>query len=133
MFEISAAIKPIKILCGMATKPAAGVIATKPTTAPMQKPSTDGFFPLATSKNIQDKPAAAAAVLVVAKAETERALAPKAEPALKPNQPNQSKPVPIRTYGILAGGISFLSLCTWRRFNTRAPARAAQPAEMCTT
>src|SRR6476646_8979339 len=97
MFEISAAIKPIKILCGMATKPAAGVIATKPTTAPMQKPSTEGFLPLATSKNIQDKPAAPAAVLVVKKAETAKLFALSAEPALNPNQPNHNKPVPINT------------------------------------
>ena len=69
----------------------------KANTAPIQNPSTEGFLPLNTSKNIQDKPAAAAAVLVVAKAETAKALAPTAEPALKPNQPNQSKPVPINT------------------------------------
>ena len=62
----------------MATKPAAGVMATSPTTAPTQKPTTDGFFPLATSNNIQVKPAEAAAVLVVAKADTARELAAKA-------------------------------------------------------
>src|SRR5882757_7872880 len=106
MLETTAATTPIKILCGIATKPEAGVIATNPTTAPIQKPSTEGFFPFSTSKNIHDKPAAAAAVLVVAKAETDRAPALPAEPALKPNQPNQSRPVPISTYGILAGGIS---------------------------
>ena len=92
-----AANAPTKMLWGIATKPAAGVIATSPTTAPMQKPSTDGFFPFNTSKNIQAKPAAAAAVLVVANAETDKALAAPAEPALNPNQPNQSKPVPINT------------------------------------
>src|SRR6185437_763059 len=96
----------MKMLWGMATNPAAGVIATSPTTAPIQNPRTEGFFPFSTSKNIQDSPAAAAAVLVVAKAETERLLAAPAEPALNPNQPNQSSPVPIRTYGIFAGGIS---------------------------
>jgi hypothetical protein len=63
----------------------------------MQKPSTEGFLPLATSKNIQERPAAAAATLVVPKAETESPFAPSAEPALKPNQPNQSKPVPFNT------------------------------------
>src|SRR5215217_137916 len=95
--EMTAATIPMKILCGIATKPAAGVIATNPTTAPIQKPTTDGFFPLNTSKNIQDKPAAAAAVFVVEKAETESAFAPKAEPALKPNHPNHNNPVPIKT------------------------------------
>src|SRR5688572_21402036 len=108
-------------------------MATSPTTAPTQKPTTDGFFPLSTSKNIHDKPAVAAAVLVVKKAETAVALAPKAEPALKPNQPNQSKPVPINTYGILAGLWATFSKCTFLLFKTNAPARAAQPAEICTT
>jgi hypothetical protein len=45
-------------------------MATKPTTAPIQKPSTDGFLPRITSKNIHDNPAEAAAVLVVTKAVT---------------------------------------------------------------
>src|SRR5687767_1078569 len=97
MLEMIAATTPMKILCGMATKPAAGVMATRPTTAPIQKPSTEGFLPFSTSKNIQLKPAAAAAVLVVAKAETANGPEDNAEPALKPNQPNQSKPVPINT------------------------------------
>src|SRR6185312_10857702 len=73
--EITAAKKPIKALWAIPTKPEPGVIATSPTTAPMQKPSTDGFLPLKTSKNIQDNPAAAAAILVFAKAETDRVFA----------------------------------------------------------
>src|SRR5215218_9656941 len=105
-------------------------MATKPTTAPTQKPTTEGFFPFNTSKNIHDKPAEAAAVFVVKKAETAVAFAPKAEPALNPNQPNQSKPVPINTYGILEGCVSNLLICDILRFKTRAPARAAQPAEI---
>ena len=74
MFEIIAATTPMKILCGIATKPAAGVMATRPTTAPIQNPRTEGFLPLNTSKNIHDKPAAAAAVLVVANAETDKSV-----------------------------------------------------------
>src|SRR2546430_167368 len=97
MFEMIAATTPMKILWGIATKPAAGVMATKPTTAPIQNPSTEGFFPFNTSKNIHDNPADAAAVLVVANADTLRLFAPSAEPALKPNHPNQSNPVPIKT------------------------------------
>src|SRR4051794_32483736 len=95
------ATAPMKILTGMDTKPAAGVIATKPTTAPIQNPKADSFLPLATSNKIQERPAAEAATLVVAKALTAKALAPTAEPALNPNQPNQSKPVPSNTKGIL--------------------------------
>ena len=96
-FDIIAATNPMKALCAMPTKPLPGVMATNPTTAPIQKPSTEGFFPRITSKNIHDKPAVAAAILVVAKADTANVLAPNADPALKPNQPNQSKPVPINT------------------------------------
>src|SRR5688500_7804665 len=105
-------------------------MATRPTTAPIQNPNTDGFFPRITSQNSHDKPAAAAAVLVVANAYTPSEPAPTALPALKPNQPNQSKPVPINTYGILAGldaTVDFLGL------RTKAPAKAAIPAEICTT
>ena len=72
-------------------------MATSPTTAPIQNPSTEGFLPFKTSKNIHANPAAAAAVLVVANAETDKALAPPADPALNPNHPNHSKPVPMRT------------------------------------
>src|ERR1700760_2252200 len=97
MFEITAASTPIKMLCGMATYPAAGVIPTSPTTAPTQKPTTEGFLPRSTSKNIQERPAAAAAVFVVEKADTASELAASADPALKPNQPNHNSPVPIRT------------------------------------
>src|SRR5258707_9388532 len=97
MLEIRAPNTPMKILWGTATKPAAGVMATRPTTAPTQKPTTLGFLPRTTSKNIQEQPAAAAAVLVVEKAETARALAAPAEPAVKTNHPNQSRPVPIST------------------------------------
>jgi hypothetical protein len=61
MFEIIAAITPIKIATGTVTNPAAGVIATKPTTAPIQNPKAETYFPRVTSNKIQDKPAAAAA------------------------------------------------------------------------
>src|SRR5690349_9933086 len=105
-------------------------MATNPTTAPTQKPITEGFLPRSTSKNIQLRPAAAAAVLVVAKAETDSGFAANAEPALKPNHPNHNKPVPISTYGIFAGGISLCSICAFLLFNTNAPASAAQPAEI---
>src|SRR6478735_1991416 len=97
IFETTAPTRPTMMLCGIPTKPAAGVIATRPTTAPIQNPRTDGFFPLITSKNIQVSPADAAAVVVVPNALTANEVAPTAEPALKPNHPNQSRPVPINT------------------------------------
>src|SRR4051794_8582564 len=85
------------------TKPAAGVIATSPTTAPMHAPRAEGLLPRSQSKNIQPSIAEAEAVLVVANAIVAEPLAPTAEPALKPNQPNQSIPVPRSTNGTLAG------------------------------
>src|SRR5688572_9365208 len=127
---IKLANTPIKMLIGMLTKPAAGVMATSPTTMPMQNPIAEGFLPLKASNKIQAKPAAAAEVLVVAKATAARLLAPTAEPVLKPNQPNHNKPVPNKTKVILAG--------VWMVWALRLPkymaaARAAQPAEICTT
>ena len=49
--------------------------------------------------------AAAAAVLVAMNAETAISLAPKALPALNPNQPNHRSAAPIRHKGRLWGGI----------------------------
>src|SRR5688572_16366936 len=106
MLLMIAANVPINSEEGIVTKPAAGVIATRPTTAPIQKPSADGFLPRAASHRIQARPAAADAVFVVANAEAAKAPALKALPALKPNQPNQSKPVPNNTKGTLAGEIA---------------------------
>src|SRR3569833_2190770 len=67
--------------CGIVTKPAAGVMATNPTTAPIQAPITDGFFPRSISKNIHDIAAAADAVVVVANAVAANGPEPNAEPA----------------------------------------------------
>src|SRR5215510_15464187 len=87
------------------TKPAAGVTATSPATAPDAAPSTVGFPREAHSVNIQASAADAVAVLVVVNACPARPLAASALPALKPNQPNQSRPAPITVRGRLCGGI----------------------------
>ena len=94
---------PMQMLAPTVTKPAAGVIATNPTTAPMQAPSADGCLPREQSKNSHASMAAADAVLVVRNALAARPFAARAEPALNPNQPNHSIPVPRRTYGMWAG------------------------------
>ena len=62
------ATSPITTLSRTETKPAAGVIATRPTTAPIQAPIAEGFRPRIQSKKIQPSMAAAEAVFVVAKA-----------------------------------------------------------------
>src|SRR3954447_23043410 len=87
------------------TKPEAGVIATRPATAPETAPRTDGF-PLAIhSANIQPRAAAAVAICVTAIAIPARPFAPTAEPALKPNQPTQSSEAPITEYARLYGAM----------------------------
>src|SRR5918992_4213769 len=87
------------------TKPAAGVMATRPATAPEAAPSTVGLPRVIHSVNIQPSAAAAAPVFVARNALTARPLASSALPALKPNQPNHSRPAPITVIGRLCGCI----------------------------
>ena len=123
------AINPIAKADGMVTKPAAGVIATRPTTAPIQAPIADNLWPRILSKNTHPIAAAAAATVVVPKACAANPLDPTAEPALKPNHPNHNKPVPNNTYVILAG----FAFWTFLFPKNIAPANAAQPALIWTT
>src|SRR5688572_18333723 len=90
------------------TKPAQGVITTRPATMPEQKPRTEGFPFVIHSASAQMKPAVAAASVVVAKAFEAIASAPSAEPALKPYQPTQSMPVPIAHSTIECGAMCSL-------------------------
>ena len=71
------------------------------------------------------------APIVLIQATEASVLAPRAEPALKPNQPNQSRPAPIITSGRLCGRIGSRFQPT-RLPSTRASARPAAPALMCT-
>jgi hypothetical protein len=65
-FEITPAAKPIIIADGTLTKPAAGVMATSPTTAPMAMPAADGFaFNYPVCKHPAYRGSAAAAEFVV--------------------------------------------------------------------
>src|SRR5687767_6545827 len=89
------------------TKPAAGVMATSPATAPEAAPSTVGLPRVIHSVNIQPRAAAAAPVLVARKALAARALASSALPALKPNQPTHSRAAPITVMGRLCGCIGW--------------------------
>ena len=78
------------------TKPEAGVMATRPATAPETMPSTEGLPLVSHSANIQASAAAAVAICVTAMAMPARASAATAEPALKPNQPTHSSEAPIK-------------------------------------
>src|SRR5258706_5628879 len=76
------------------TKPDAGVIATRPATAPEIMPSTDGFLATSHSENIQLSEAAAVAVCVAAAALPAFPFAGTAEPGLEtdPAHPHQERP-----------------------------------------
>src|SRR6185295_378695 len=114
------------------TKPAAGVIATKPATAPLATPRTVGLPRADHSANIQASAAEAAAVLVATKALAAKPLAPRALPALKPNQPTHSIAAPRTENAKLCGGIGS---CGYpRRLPiTKAATRAETPELICTT
>ena len=77
------------------TKPAAGVTATSPATAPEAAPSIEGL-PLAIDSPIRHQATTAAAVArkVLMKARPATRSASSAEPALKPNQPTHSSEAP---------------------------------------
>jgi len=135
-------------------KPAAGVMTTRPTTAPEQAPTVVGLLK-SESRPSQVKLAAAVAMWVLAKAMPADGsdAAEMAEPALKPNlekntngisceqtqgkgsntyQPNQRRAVPRTTKGTLAGVCASL-VWLMRGPRTRAAARAEKPEVMCTT
>src|SRR6476659_151688 len=98
------------------TKPAHGVIATSPATATDAAPSI----------------AVDAASVVFMNAWAAMPLAASAEPALNPNQPNQSRPVPSNVSGSECGGVGWLGHPR-RRPMTITATSAAIPALMWTT
>src|SRR6266581_3419723 len=100
------------------TNPDAGVIATRPATAPQAAPTTLTLRWWRYAAATQVIVAAAAAVLVAMKALAARPPALTAEPALKPNQPNQRRPAPRTVIGMSCGS-SFSALAT------RLPIRSA--------
>src|SRR5436853_5841225 len=85
------------------TKPQAGVITTKPATAPEQNPRMLGFPRTIHSAIGQTKEATAVAMVVVVKALAATTSAATALPALKPYQPTQSIPVPTMQSTMLCG------------------------------
>src|SRR5438034_6430013 len=85
------------------TKPQAGVMTTKPATAPEQKPRTLGL-PLASHSAMgHTNEATAVASVVVVKALAAITSAATALPALNPYQPTHNIPVPTRHSTMLCG------------------------------
>ncbi len=107
-------------------------MATRPATAPDAAPSVVALPSRIFSTNSQPSMAAAVAVLVLTKANPERVSAASSDPALNPNQPNQSSPVPSSTKGRLCGR-KLVPGQPLRRPRTRATAMAAAPAFAWTT
>src|SRR5574341_849833 len=85
------------------TNPEAGVMATRPATAPDAAPSTVGLPRLSHSVSIQETVAAAVATWVTTKALVARAPELRALPALNPNQPTHSMAAPVTVNGRLCG------------------------------
>src|SRR6185369_10578091 len=114
------------------TLPHAGVIATRPATAAVAPPSAVGFPRWSHSMMAHATTAVDAAVLVFRKASAASGLALSALPALKPNQPVQSRPAPMRQSGRLCGGIG--SFPNPRRLpRIKAATSAEKPLDMWTT
>src|SRR5262249_5238496 len=89
------AARPITNAPGMPTLPAAGVIATRPATAPDAAPSMDGLPLNIHSPTVHESTAHAVARYVFRKASDAELFASSAEPALNPNHPNHRSEAPI--------------------------------------
>src|SRR5579883_2169136 len=122
------AATPIQNAPSGPTKPEAGVMATRPATAPEQIPITVGLPFKSHSTIIQVKPAVAVAVWVTSIAMPACRPAVTAEPALKPNQPTHSREAPIMVRIILWAGPASLRLPS-----INAHIRPAVPELTCTT
>src|SRR5437899_12022807 len=105
---MSPAATPMAIAPRAVTNPHAGVITTRPATAPEQKPSTLGLLRNIHSAIGQTNDATAVASVVVVKALAAMTSAPTALPALNPYQPTHNMPVPIMHNTMLCGGIGSL-------------------------
>src|SRR2546428_440244 len=79
---------------GAVTYPAAGVIATRPTTRPVAAPTAVALPVRNQSRQAHVTIAIAAAVLVLVKASAASPLAARADPAVEPKQPNHRSPAP---------------------------------------
>src|SRR5580765_6941440 len=90
------------------TNPQAGVITTRPATAPEQKPRMLGLPLTIHSVIAHAKDPTAVAIVVVMKAFAATPSAATALPALKPYHPTQSMPVPTIQSVMLCGGIGSL-------------------------
>src|ERR671932_1416234 len=129
--QTAPASSPSRIADQGTRKAQAGVMATRPDTAPDAAPSEVGCPSRIFSTSSQPRTAAAVATWVLVKASPARPLAARADPALKPNQPNHSRPAPSITNGRLCG-LNWAFGQPLRLPSTIASARPAAPALMWT-
>src|SRR5215471_1073871 len=126
------AANPMMIAERGLTKPDAGVMATRPATAPDAAPSIVGLPVFTHSATIQSKAANDAAVWVATNALVAKPPALSAEPALNPNQPTHNMDAPITAKGRLCGGVATFPNPT-RLPMIRTATRAEIPELMWTT
>src|SRR5579862_3830713 len=124
--------KPMTKEAHVGTYPAQGVMQASPATAPVNAPMMLGFPDRHQLIAVHVHIATDAAMSVLTNACAAIPLAASADPALKPNQPNHSNPVPSPTKATLCGTLVSPGA------NLRAPtiqteASAANPALVCTT
>ena len=79
------------------TNPAAGVIVARQATAPTQRPTNDGIPFLYQSIPVQTVRAVEAEISEFTAAKAALPVLARADPPLKPNQPNHRRPVPRAT------------------------------------
>src|SRR5687767_1822674 len=89
------------------TKPAAGVIATRPMTIAVAAPMAVAFLVRNRSTTVQTTSVAVGASIVFTNASAAVAFAARAEPALNPNQPTHNKPAPRRVKGTFCGRVAW--------------------------
>src|SRR5262249_49945898 len=114
------------------TNPVAGVMTTRPATAPEQNPRTVGLPRVIHSQTGQTMQATAVASVVVMNAFAAPPSAATALPALNPYQPTQSMPVPIMVRTRLCGRNARCPQ-PLRLPRMRQSVSADQPDDMCTT
>src|ERR1700751_5289646 len=88
------------------TKPAAGVMATRPATAPEMPPRALGLPLRIHSASIQLRAAPAAPKCGLTKGRVARVPEPRALPALNPNQPTQRRQAPMMLITTECGGVA---------------------------
>ena len=114
------------------TSPDAGVIAAKPAMEPVTAPNTLALPCFSFSANDHTIVAVAAEIWVTNKVWAASPLAAKPLPALKPNHPTQSMPVPITHMGRLCGW-NWAVLYPLRGPTMMQTTNAPIPAVICTT